>query len=243
MEERIGEIERLSFWLQSRLSVCGLSGVRLASPAELSANMRIAFNPGLRDVVMNAMLKGEQPLRWSQAGPLDAEEHRNHYTHDQAASISWAWRDGPRSPVPATVLAPLVNPGPYPKRLTLMWEPSDPGQSAGQLEREKTLMDAKRILLNQSPGNESQRQRLDREFAERAAQEEAMGAGFGDLSMYLTVTVPHESLLDDAALDIKTRASQAKVHLRRATCSHSAVFATGLGAGIHPGYKSFGGWF
>lgn len=243
IDERVAEISRLLYGLQSRLSNCGLSGVRRASPAELSANMRIAFDPGSRDVVTDAMIKGARPLRWSQAGPVNTKETRNYYMHDTGTSVSWAWTGGPRSPVPATILSNMVNPGPYPKRVCLLYEPSDPAAISRQLEQERTALEAKRILIRQSQNNESERARVDREFAAMAAQEEARGAGFGDMSFYVTVTVPNVELVDDAVTDIASRSAQSKLQLRRATCSHAALFATGLGAGIHPAYKSNKGWF
>ena len=240
---KVAEISRLLYGLESRLSACGLSAIHRASPADLSARMKTSFDRSAKDTIVEGMLKGVSPMRWSQAGPRVTREERNHFLHDTGASVSWVWNNGPRSPVPATILGPLVNPGPYPKKVTLIYEPSDPAAVSRKLEQERTALDAKRMLLNQSPQNETQRQKVDREFATLAAQEEARGAGFGDLSMFVTVTVPNESLLDDAKTDIKSRAAQAKVSLREATCSQAAVFYAGLSAGIHPAYKINKGFF
>ncbi len=238
IDDKINDISRHLFSLQSRLMACGLSSVRRASPAELSANMKSAFNPSKRDKITDGMLKGARPLRWSQAGPAYAREERNHYLHDSGVSTSWVWTNGPRSPVPATVLTALISPGPYPKRVSLVYEPSDPGAISRQLEQERTALDAKRILLKQSATNETQRQKIDREFAAMAAREEALGAGFGDIGLYVTVTVPDELALDDAKTDIALRASQSKIELRNATCSQAAIFAVGLSAGLNPLNKS-----
>lgn len=243
IQGKIAEVSRLLYGLESRLSTCGLSAIHRASPSDLAARMKISFDPAAKDSIVDGMLKGVTPLRWSQAGPNVAMEERNHFLHDSGASVSWVWNDGPRSPVPATILGPLVNPGPYPKKITLIYEPSDPAAVSRKLEQERTALDAKRLLLNQSPQNETQRQKLDREFATMAAQEEARGAGFGDLSLFVTVTAPHESLLDDARTDIKSRAAQAKINLREATCSQAAIFYAGLSAGINPAHKINKGFF
>ncbi len=243
VDERAAEISRLLVSLENKLLSCGVSSVRRMSPQEMIGNLRIAYDPDAHDEVSAAQAVGAVDLRWVQAGPMAAKEDRDFYMHDSGISVSWVWSDGPRSPVPATILMNMVNPGPYQKRFTIFYEPSDPGETARKLENEKLALEAKAMLMKRSSSNETERARLDRQFAEMAAREEAKGSGFGDISVYLTVTVGSTDHLEDAIIDIGARAAQSKLKLRLATCSHAAIFAAGLGVGIRPSAKRGKGVF
>ena len=61
--------------------------------------------------------------------------------------------------------------------------------------------------------------------------EEALGAGVGLASLYVTVTVTDEHDLGAAVADVESRAEAAKVRLRRLWAGQAAGFATTLPCG------------
>ena len=71
-----------------------------------------------------------QLLEWADAGPVAAVEDWDTYRHDSGVSVSWALREAPRQAVAARVLAPLLAPGPFPRRVTWLYEPYPADQAA-----------------------------------------------------------------------------------------------------------------
>ena len=79
-----------------------------------------------------------QLLAWADAGPVAAVEGWETYRHDSGVSVSWALREAPRQAVAARVLAPLLAPGPYPRRVTWLYEPYPADQAAQTVEAQVT---------------------------------------------------------------------------------------------------------
>ncbi len=73
------------------------------------------------------------------------------------------------------------------------------------------------------------------QMAQRAAVEEARGAGLFSVGLYATVTVTDPGRLAAAAADIEHRAEESKLRLRRAYGSQAVAFMAGLNAGVDPG--------
>src|SRR6185503_1789459 len=95
----------------------------------------------------------------------------------------------PRQQVHADVLSRLLAPGPYPKRVTVLYRPLPAGEAARTVEREVNAAAFRASLSRVQRRDESARDATDRERAQRAAWEEATGAGIGFLSLFVTVTV------------------------------------------------------
>lgn len=124
----LDEISRTLPGLQGGLGGCGLTVLGRASADELTATVRTAYDPAARGAVsrLTAAPTGTDLRRWldwETAGPVMAEEHVDRYVHDSGASVSWAWHEAPRQNVHSDVLARLLAPGPYPKRVTQIYRP------------------------------------------------------------------------------------------------------------------------
>jgi hypothetical protein len=239
LTEAIDEISRTLPGLQDSLGSCGLSVLGRATAAQLTATVRTAYDPAARGDVTR-LTSGRSGmdlsrwLDWQTAGPVMAEEHIDRYVHDSGASVSWAWHEAPRQDVHADVLARLLAPGPYPKRVTQVYKPSPAGQAARIVESEVNAAAFRSAYNRAKRRDESARDQADRERAMKTAREEATGAGVGLLSMFITVTVLDAEDLPRAVADVESRADVAKIRLRRLRASQSAGFAITLPCGIYP---------
>ena len=237
--EALDHMARALPGLTDSLGSCGLSVLGRASAADLVGIVRTAYDPVMRgDVDRMLHVRGGVELArwldWDSAGPVMAEEHLDHYVHDTGVSITWAWHEAPRQQVHADVLARLVSPGPYPKRVSLLYRPLPAGEAARTVEREVNAAAFRASLNRVQRRDESARDATDRERAQRAAWEEATGAGIGFMSLLVTVTVTDPSHLPRAVADIESRADIAKIRLRKLLASQSAGFASTLPCGLFP---------
>ena len=173
-------------------------------------------------------------LEWAEAGPVAAVENWDSYRHDSGLSVSWALREAPRQAVAARVLAPLLTPGPFPRRVTWLYEPYPADQAAARVEAEVSAGQIRRAWAARTRRDETQRERDDRDRAVQSAREEAEGAGVGRFTAYVTTTVTDPDQLAAAVADLEQRAGQAKLRLRRLRGSQAAGFAAALGVGINP---------
>ncbi|HEX6873243.1 MAG TPA: SCO6880 family protein [Micromonosporaceae bacterium] len=235
LAEAVAEVSRALAGLQDGLGQCGLSSVRRATALELVAIVRAAYDPPVRgDLARLTPDLAHQLLDWGSAGPVFAEEARGHYRHDGAVSVSWSWHEAPRQQVHADVLARLLSPGHHPKRVSLLYRPMPAGEAARIVEREVNAAAFRTAYRRAQKRDESARDLADRERALRNARDEAVGAGVGLLSLFVTVTVADEAELGRAVADIEARADAAKIRLRRMWSSQAAGFAITLPCGICP---------
>lgn len=238
LQESVAEISRALPGLQDSLGSCGLTVLGRATATDLVAAVRTAYDPGARGDVAR-LLGGrseaiDRYLDWDTAGPVAAEEHYDCYQHDGAWSVSWAWHEAPRSNVHADVLARLLAPGPYPKRVSMIYRPFSAGDAARIVDREVNAAAFRDALRAAKKRDENARDRADKERALRAAREEATGAGVGLMSMFVTVTVTDKDELGRAIADVESRAEVAKIRLRRLWASQAAGFVTTLPCGVCP---------
>ena len=75
-------------------------------------------------------------LGWAEAGPVGAEEAPDCYRHDSGISMTWCWREAPRQTVTSDVLARLVAPGAWPKRVSLQYRPLPAAEATRVLQAE-----------------------------------------------------------------------------------------------------------
>lgn len=222
--------------LGSALGACGVTVLGRASAAELAGIVRVAFDPAARGEVSRALQAGD-PMRlltWGNAGPVAAEESWDRYRHDTGISVTWAMHEAPRQAVHSDVLARLVAPGLFPKRVTLQYRPLSAGAAARTLESEVNAASFRAEVGRRQGRDATARDLADQDRARRAANEEAMGAGVCLVSMYATVTVTDEDHLPTAVADMEARAETAKLRMRRTYRSQAAAFATTLPCGICP---------
>ncbi|WP_433332994.1 SCO6880 family protein [Spirillospora sp. CA-294931] len=236
LPEAVGELGRILDGLASSLGGCGVTVVGRATAAEIAGAVRTAFDPDARGEV-NRLLAGPDAaeiLGWCDAGPIGATEHADRYEHDSGVSVTWAWHEPPRQNVHSDVLARLVAPGPFPKRITLQYR-AFPAAAASQVIQQEVNAASFRAQFRRRTGrDETARDSWDSARARQAATEEAMGAGLCLISMYASVTVTEPKELRRAVAHVEASAESAKIRLRRLWRSQAAGFATTLPCGICP---------
>jgi hypothetical protein len=230
------EFGRMLHGLTSALASCGVTVLGRASAADLAGIVRTAFDPAARGEVERLQQSGDpyQLLTWTDAGPVAAEESWDRYRHDSGISVTYAWHEAPRQHVNSNVLARLVSPGLFPKRVTLLYRPFSAAAAARILENEVNAAAFRAELSRRQGRDATARDLADQQRARQAAREEAMGAGVCLVSLYATVTVLEENDLLTATADLEARAQTAKIRLRRMYRSQAAGFAATLPAGICP---------
>jgi hypothetical protein len=223
--------------LESALGSCGVTVLGRARAVDIAGVVRIAFDPAVRGHISQLLATGigpelEQELNWASAGPAGAEERWDSYQHDSGVSVSYAWREAPRQNVHSDVLARLVAPGPYPKRVSLQYRPFPAAVAARTLDNEVRAAEFRREYSRRTRRDMTARDARDHATARQAADEEARGAGVSLLGMYVTVTVTDPSQLSRAVADTEACAEASKIRLQRLYRSQAAGFTATLPCGI-----------
>ena len=231
--ERVAEVSRALSGLEGDLPLCGVATLGRATAADFTHWIRSAFDPHARGE-LTRLAEEQHLLAWSDAGPVKAEAFMDHYVHDSGWSCSWAMAGLPTQQVTSTVLAPLVTPGRYHRRVTITYQPYPADQAGEVVTREATGSAFRREVRRRRGIDDTARDRADEVKARQAAEEEARGAGVGLWGLYVTTTVEDKRALADAIADVESRARNAKLRLRRCWGWQSAGFAASLGVGIYP---------
>ncbi len=140
-------------------------------------------------------------------------------------------REAPRQHVRSDVLARLVAPGPYPKRVSLQYRPFPASAAARTLDGEVRAAEFRREYSRRTR-DATARDIHDHARARQAADEEARGAGVALLGLYVTVTVTDPDQLARAAADTEAAAELSKIRLQRLYRSQAAGFTATLPCGI-----------
>ena len=223
--------------LESALGSCGVTVLGRARAADIAGIVRIAFDPAVRGQISRLLADGlsrrlEQELDWASAGPVGAVETWDTYRHDSGTSVSYAWRQAPRQNVRADVLARLLSPGPWPKRVSLQYRPLPASAAAATLDSEVRAADFRREYSRRTRRDQTARDAHDHARARQAADEEARGAGVSLLGLYVTVTVTDPADLSRATADTEACAESSKIRLQRLYRSQAAAFTATLPCGI-----------
>jgi hypothetical protein len=233
------EVGRIMHGLESALGTCGVTVLGRASAVEIAGVVRTAFDPAARGEVNRIVAQAgtarpAQAFGWADAGPVGAEEQPGWYQHDSGISVTWAWHEAPRQTVTADVLARLVAPGRYPKRVSLQYRPFPAAEATRVLEAEVNAAQFRAIYKRRTGRDETARDSHDQARARQAAAEEAAGAGVCLVSLYVTVTVPDAAELPRAAAETEAAAESSRIRLRRMTYAQAAGWAATLPCGICP---------
>ena len=239
LPEAVAETGRVLYGLESALGTCGVSVAGRLTAGEIAGIVRTAFDPAARGevnrIAASARAGGDaEPLGWADAGPVGAEEMADRYEHDSGVSVTWAWAEAPRQNVTADVLARLVAPGRYCKRVSLQYRPLPATAAARLLESEVNASLFRAQYRRRTGRDETARDAFDQARARQAAVEEAGGAGVCLVSLYATVTVTDQADLPRAVAGTEASAAASKIRLRRMTYSQAAGFAATLPCGICP---------
>lgn len=232
----VAEVTRWLPGLEAHLGMAGVAVLGRATAEYLTGRLRIAYDPASRADVARLRDHTANPelLVWSEAGPIRARETWDHWRHDSGISTSWGLSEAPRQAIVDRVLVPLLAPGPFARRVTLLYEPFSAGAAADEVEREITNTQVRRTWAAKTRRDETQRDRDDMTRAVQSAREEAEGAGVGRFTLYASTTVVNEAQLPAASADIEQRAGQCKLRLRQLKGAQAAGFAAALGLGINP---------
>ena len=231
--EAVAEATRTLAGLEHALAGCGVALLGRASAGWLAGTVRAAFDPAVRADV--ARLSDEEVLlAWREAGPVAQHVEWDFFRHDSGYSVSYALHEAPRQAVPAHVLAPLLAPGPFARRVTIAYQPYAAADAARQAQAELNAATFRRAYRRRARQDDSARDLADEVRAERAALEEAEGAGVALFTVYVTTTVAHPEQLPAAAADLEQRAGAAKLRLRRCYGAQDVGFASTLGVGVYP---------
>uniref|UniRef100_UPI002F90A24E SCO6880 family protein n=1 Tax=Streptomyces albidoflavus TaxID=1886 RepID=UPI002F90A24E len=213
------------------LGGAGVTVLRRATDLDIKRLVRGAFVPADRD----APASQYEDLVWHEVGPVAAEDDWDSYQHDGYRSVSYVLREAPRKLVTYDVLLKLLAPGQFTRRVTLAYRvlPTEEAQSV--VEREVNANEAREEYRQRTKRTSTRRERVDKDRAERTAEEEALGAGMVQWSLYVTTTVADPADLGAARREIDKAARGAGgLRLRPAFGGQAAAMVVGLPVGIHP---------
>jgi hypothetical protein len=216
--------------LTQGLSMTGAGVARPMSAEQLAEAVRVAYDPAVQADIDAAHTAGmSSGTTWDNCGPRFHQESRDHYLHENCASITWAMSDAPRGEVLSSVLTPLLAPHRdiARKRVTLLYRPHDPAEAARIVER-----DRKDARFRITSPNAAARDAVAVAAADQSAREEAKGAGLVRFAMLVTATVTDPADLKAAAAAVDTLAPPARIRLRRVYGAQSSAFAACLPIGI-----------
>ncbi|MGY4102042.1 SCO6880 family protein [Nocardia sp. R16R-3T] len=235
LSEGAAEVVRWLPRIESALAAAGATVTDRASTASVIRNIRAAFDPAIRIFLSDTPDKEtDELLTWTDGSALRTETTKDVYYHDSGYSVTWVLKGMPSSVVRHHILLKLVSPGKYYRRFSMVYRPYSAAAAAEIVEREIQAGTLRRIWNAKTKKDETQREYDDRVRARKAAQEESMGAGLGQFTMYVTTTVRNEETLAAACADVEDRISNTKLQFRRARGAQPAAFAASLGYGIEP---------
>lgn len=213
--------------LHAGLTAAGAGGVGPLSAARLAAIVRAAYDPA---VGLELSRNPDSAPDWESAGPVAAMESWDFYRHDSGVSRTWGMVEAPRGVAYANTYSRLTDPDPQlkRKRVTLLYRPYTPAESARLVEGDKR--DARFNAAKKA--RPTSRDMVDLDAAEQAALEEAAGAALTRFTVLVTATVDRPEQLDDADRIIAARAAEARMTLRPMYGCQAATFAAGLPAGV-----------
>jgi hypothetical protein len=237
LAEAVTETGQALLGLESALGSCGVRVLGRVRAADLAGMIRTAFDPAVRGEISRLLATGisptlEQHLDWSAAGPAGAEERWDSYRHDSGTSVSWAWREPPGQNVTSSVLARLLGPGSYPKRVSLQYRSLPAAEAARSLDSEVRAAQFRSEYARRTRRDVTARDTHDQARARQAADEEARGAGVSLIGLYVTVTVTDPAQLTRAVADTEAAAEASKIRLQRLYRSQAAGFTATLPCGI-----------
>jgi len=234
--EQVRAFTRTLSGLETGLASCGVRVDRWATARDLCGIVRTAFDPAARGECLRLRRADpDEALTWATAGPSGAAEAWGYYRHDSGVSVSWEWQEAPRQQVTADVLAALLAPGRWQRRVTLIYTATPAHTTADHLQRQVDAANVKADIRAKAGWTSRARDAVDTQHAHRAALEEAAaGAGVVSVALYVTTTVIDEKDLPAAITDTEHAARSSKVRLRRLYGAQAAGFAATLPLGIHP---------
>ncbi|MFE4634813.1 PrgI family protein [Streptomyces sp. NPDC056773] len=229
LAEQVGEALRVVDSLD--LSGTGTDIERRATDVDLRRLVRSAYDPA----VFNAREAEFAELSWAECGPQAADDGWEEYAHDGGVSVSYVLREMPRRPIPYSVLLPLLAPGKFQRRITLVYRVLEPDEGEAVLEREISNTQRKMEATQEVKGRAKYSQRADAKRAEQAAAEAAGGSQVADWTLMVTVTARRTEDLPAARQEVERAVKATRgIRMRPAYGAQASVFAAGLPLGFNP---------
>lgn len=206
------------------------TSVRACTAQDIVDFTRTSYDPTVATLIEEARAEGGTGLSWADAGPVFHDDQLDRYFHDRAVSKSWEMFEGPRGQFYSSALRRIMEPTPnvLRKRVTILYRPIPSSESASLVESD--INNATFAGSQKQRPSARQRQRLA--FAEKAAQEEAQGAGLVRFGMIITATTATSD--DFPRLDkiIPNMANSARLRIRPALGNQAVAFQAGLPLGV-----------
>lgn len=228
-EELAVEIGQRLPGLAHALASTGAGPATPVSTSQLASVIRVAYDPAAHARIDEAGW-ADTDIRWTECGPMAAEESWDRYRHDSGLSTSWQMSEAPRGLVYSSVLRNLLAPHPdiARKRVSLLYRPHTPAEATKAVRddyRNARFAAAQRKLV-------VTRDHLDIKAAEQADTEEAQGAGVTRFGMVVTATVTDPAKFDAAVSAVDMLATTSRLELRRSYGSQASSFIAGLPLGM-----------
>ncbi|MDA8368676.1 MAG: hypothetical protein M0026_02260 [Nocardiopsaceae bacterium] len=235
--EAAAEISNYLNRLENSLAGTGVSVLGRATPEQLVAMVRTAYDPAALNDFNTMLHNRSQDIEigdWTDATPVEAEALHDQYNHDSGTSVAWIWQEAPRTHVISTVLAELLAPTRWTKRTTLLFRPWPAAAAARALETQNSAAQYKSEMSWRVRHRVSARDSQDLAYARQAAREETRGAGLVQMSLYTCATVDDPEKLKQAVAHTESAAETSRIRLRRAWGSQDVAFAATLPLGVCP---------
>lgn len=204
------------------------------SDHEISAVVRRAYDPRpvVEAEVESSLRSGEMYVDWLDAGPMTAEETKNTYFHEGAASRTWVMNAHPSGARNERILKALLEGhGDVPrKRVTLIHRPMSPADAVNAVESGYVYAVGER---NAQRGIGSVRADLKVKAADRTRVEVGNGAGATAVSLIVTASASTEAQLDIQADTIESLVAGCSTKVRPAWRYQAAAFLSGVGVGVY----------
>lgn len=213
------------------LAGSGTDVERRATDVDLRRLVRAAYDPA----VFNARDAEFSELSWAECGPQAADDDWETYAHDGGVSASWVLREMPRRSIAYSVLLPLLAPGRYQRRITLVYRALDPMEGEAVMEREISNAHNRAAATAEVKGRVKWSQKADMKRAEQAAAQVAAGSQVVDWTLMVTVTARSLAELPAARQEMERAIKSTRgIRMRPAYGAQAAVFAAGLPLGYNP---------
>ena len=219
----IEQTERLSDALEAaEVSVLGALG-----PGQLARVLRTAFDPYARAEL--AALEAADPTRdglaETQAWPLGAREHWEHYRSDGALHATFWIGQWPRVDVSPMFMDALLGRSSVVRTVAVTFEPIAPDRSTREAEAAVTRDRADRELRHRFGQAETARQRQAQEAALRREAELAAGHAEVRVAGFVTVSGRDADDLRRACSEVHEQAVRARLELHRMYGQQADAFA------------------
>ena len=204
--------------------------VRACTAPEIIDHTRAAYDPSAAADIEEARAEGGTGLHWDEAGPSALDVGYDMLRHDGAYSMSWQMAAPPRGVVYSVSMAELLLPHRQidRKRVTLLYRPENPVNSAQAVEQDINLA----LWSASNQRRPSARVQADIAAARKTAQEEALGAALVRFGMIVTATVSDPAGLPLARQTVESLSATARLHLRPAYGNQDVAFLAGLPLGV-----------